>query len=112
MRVGVAGKGGSGKTTIAATLARVFARRGYHVNALDDDPNPNLAAALGLTADQLARLRRVPREDIVEERMDLEGNASLHLTRPFEEIVNEYGVRGPDDVAILTMTGLLGAGKG
>jgi len=112
MRVAVAGKGGSGKTTIAATLARVFARRGYRVNALDDDPNPNLAAALGLTADQLARLRRVPREDVVEEHVDLEGNAALHLKRPFSEVVDEYGVRGPDDVAVLTMTGLLGAGQG
>ena len=112
MRLAVSGKGGSGKTTIAATLARVFARQGYRVNALDDDPNPNLAAALGLTADQLARLRRVPREEIVEERVDAQGHQSLHLTRPFEEVVKEYGVAGPDNVAVLAMTGLLGAGKG
>src|ERR671931_454145 len=73
MRVAFAGKGGSGKTTLAATLARVFARRGYRVNALDDDPNPNLGVALGLTADQLATLRRVPRDEIIEERVDSDG---------------------------------------
>ena len=112
MRLAVAGKGGSGKTTIAATLARLYARQGYRVNALDDDPNPNLGAAVGLTAEQVGRLRRVPREEIVEEHVDLDGRALLHLTRPFEEIVNEYGVSGPDRVAVLTMTGLLGAGKG
>ncbi len=112
MRIAVAGKGGSGKTTIAATLARLFARRGYRVNALDDDPNPNLAAALGLAADELARLRRVPREEIVEERVDAQGHPSIQLTRPFEEVIKEYGVTGPDDVAVLAMTGLLGAGKG
>ena len=112
MRIAVSGKGGSGKTTIAATLARVFARRGYCVNALDDDPNPNLAAALGFTAEQLARLRRVPREEIVEERVDAEGHQLLHLTRPLAEVLDEYGVCGPDNVAVLTMTGLLGAGKG
>ncbi len=60
MRIALSGKGGSGKTTIAATLARTFGRLGHVVNALDDDPNPNLAAALGLSGDQLSRLRRPP----------------------------------------------------
>ena len=112
MKVAVAGKGGAGKTTIAATLARVFARRGYCVNALDDDPNPNLAAALGLASDQVARLRRVPRDEIMEERVDADGERALHLTRPFKEVLREYGVCGPDNVGVLMMTGLLGAGKG
>ena len=112
MRLAVAGKGGAGKTTTAATLARVLARRGFRVNALDDDPNPNLAVALGLSADQLAALKRVPRDEILEERVDAAGIADLHLTRPFEEVVRAYGVRGPDDVSVLTMTGLLGAGQG
>ena len=112
MRVALSGKGGAGKTTIAATLARLFARRGHRVNALDDDPNPNLAVALGLTAEQVASLRRVPRDEILEERADPEGHHALHLTRPFEEVLKEYGVCGPDSVGVLTMTGLLGAGKG
>jgi CO dehydrogenase maturation factor len=112
MRVAVAGKGGSGKTTIAATLARLFARRGYRVNALDDDPNPNLGAALGLTPEQMARLRRVPRDAIAEEHTDAAGNLLFTLKQSFEEVVQEYGVRGPDDVAVLAMTGLVGAGQG
>ncbi|MDQ3810255.1 MAG: AAA family ATPase [Chloroflexota bacterium] len=112
MRIAVAGKGGAGKTTTAATLARVLARRAFRVNALDDDPNPNLAVALGLSPDQLAELKRVPRDEILEERADAAGVVDLHLTRPFEDVVSEYGVRGPDDVNVLTMTGLLGAGRG
>jgi len=112
MRIAVAGKGGAGKTTTAATLARVLARRGYRVNALDDDPNPNLAVALGLDPEQLRALKRVPRDDILEERVDAHGFADLHLTVPFDEVLTRYGVRGPDDVGVLTMTGLLGAGQG
>ena len=112
MRIALAGKGGVGKTTISATLARLFARQGYCVNAIEDDPNPNLAVALGLSGVQIARLRRVPREEIIEERVNAEGEASLHLTRPFQDVLEEYGVSGPDNVGVLTMTGLLGAGRG
>lgn len=80
MRIAVAGKGGAGKTTIAATLARLYARQGRRVNAIDDDPNPNLAVALGVAEVARERLRRVPREQIMEERIDPAGNATLHLT--------------------------------
>lgn len=112
MKVAVAGKGGVGKTTIVATLARTFGRRGFCVNALDDDPNPNLATALGLPPEQIARLQRVPRDEIMEERVDADGHHGLHLTRPFDEILQQYGVCGPDNVGVLMMTGLIGAGKG
>jgi CO dehydrogenase maturation factor len=112
MRLAVSGKGGAGKTTIAATLARLLARTGYRVTALEDDPNPNLAVALGLSADEIGRLQRVPREEILEERVDPTGEALLHLTRPFADVLETYGVRGPDGVGVLAMTGLLGAGRG
>jgi CO dehydrogenase maturation factor len=112
MRIAVCGKGGSGKTTIAATMARLFARRGYTVTALDGDPNPNLAVALGVPSEARARLRRVPREEVLEERADASGTVDLHLTRPFGDVLTEYGLAAPDNVITLSMTGLLGAGRG
>lgn len=112
MRIAVAGKGGAGKTTISATAARHFARSGFRVNALDDDPNPNLAAALGFTEDLIDKLRRVERDEILEERETADGTAELYLTRPFDEVIDSFGAVGPDGVRTLTMTGLLGAGKG
>jgi CO dehydrogenase maturation factor len=112
MRIAVSGKGGSGKTTLAAALARTFARRGYRVNAIDDDPNPNLAVALGLPAPEVERLRLVPQEEIMEERIDEQGRVSMHLTWPLERVVDQFGAHGPDGVDVLTMTGVLGAGKG
>ena len=112
MRVGFTGKGGSGKTTLAATTARVLARRGYRVHALDGDPNPNLGAAVGLDETAAARLRRVPREAILTERSDADGHSRVRLTKPIDEVLAEFGAIGPDNVGVLTMTGLLGAGKG
>src|SRR5215467_6830911 len=95
MRIAVAGKGGSGKTTTAATLARLFARQGYRVTAIDDDPNPNLSTAIGLTHEQRAALGRVPREKNLEEVKDDRGDATLRLIRPFREVLQQYGARGP-----------------
>lgn len=48
MKIAVAGKGGVGKTTLAGTLARIYADMGYEVIAFDSDPSMNLHTSLGL----------------------------------------------------------------
>jgi len=48
MKLAIVGKGGVGKTTLAAALARRCAARGRPVVAVDADPDGNLAAALGV----------------------------------------------------------------
>ncbi len=47
MRVAVVGKGGAGKSVIAGTMARLAARRGAQVLALDSDLLPGLSLSLG-----------------------------------------------------------------
>jgi CO dehydrogenase maturation factor len=54
MKIAFVGKGGAGKTTLAALFARHLAAQGYTVLALDADINQNLAAALGEDADEAA----------------------------------------------------------
>ena len=49
MKIAVAGKGGVGKTLVAAGLAWSFAKRGFRTIAVDADPTPNLGVSLGLT---------------------------------------------------------------
>jgi len=47
VKIAISGKGGAGKTLLAALLARSLSRDGYKVLAIDADPDANLAAALG-----------------------------------------------------------------
>jgi CO dehydrogenase maturation factor len=100
MKIAVSGKGGSGKTTLSATLARLLARRGFSVLAIDGDPNPNLGVALGVSEQGLSSLRALPRT-IIEERVDPSGARQLALTRPIGDITSEHGVVAPDDVTLL-----------
>ena len=51
MKIAVTGKGGVGKTTIAASLCYAFAEKEYTVVAIDADPDANLASALGFPED-------------------------------------------------------------
>ena len=50
LRLAVCGKGGAGKSVVAGTLARVLARRGERVLALDSDMLPGLTLSLGTEA--------------------------------------------------------------
>jgi len=56
IKIAVAGKGGVGKTTIAGTLARLFARAGHSVIAVDADPAMNLKFTLGIKENPAPRL--------------------------------------------------------
>ena len=48
MKIAISGKGGVGKSTVAAAVALTLAKRGQKVLALDSDPDANFANALGI----------------------------------------------------------------
>ncbi len=56
--IGVAGKGGAGKSVLSGTLARVLAQRGHRVLAIDSDPMPGLAHSLGVPEPDAPMLMR------------------------------------------------------
>ncbi len=112
MKIAIVGKGGSGKTTLSATLARLLARRGFSVLAIDSDPNPNLGMALGVGTPELARSHSLPRS-ILEERTTASGETEIvGLAQPIEAITSEYGVLAPDGVTLLRNVQLEHGGEG
>ncbi len=48
MKIAISGKGGVGKTTLVAAMAKLFADDKNKVIAIDADPDTNLASALGI----------------------------------------------------------------
>src|SRR5262249_47272544 len=95
MRIAIAGKGGSGKTTVAAVVARTLARQGCRVIALDCDSNPNLGVSLGLGPArtlELAAIRQAP---------DAEGGG--HAPEA-ELLLERFGSEAPDGVRLAVVT--------
>ena len=95
MKVAVVGKGGSGKTTTSGILARVLARRGLDVVALDCDSNPNLGISLGLGPEETERLIGI--------RQALDDGEEEHAPSA-EELLARFGAPAPDGVRVVVAT--------
>jgi len=102
MKIAMVGKGGSGKTTLAGTLARVLARQHHRVLAIDGDPNPNLALTLGMARADADRIRSIP-SSLVESVTAPSGQASLRLTMERDMVLGQYAADAPDGVRLIVM---------
>src|SRR5215470_9668579 len=102
MKIAIGGKGGSGKTTVAGTLARILAERGQRVFALDDDSNPNLAVTLGLAHGQAASLPAIPRHWL-EEKPDGEGDTSPEQKVPAQHCRARFAQQVGENLTVLVM---------
>jgi CO dehydrogenase maturation factor len=111
MKIALAGKGGSGKTTLTGLLARDLARRGRTVWAIDADSNPNLGLTLGLPRERLAEVLPLPRT-ILKEQTDEAGKRTWTLGMPPREVAGIFGTLTPDGVTLLLMGTVDHAGAG
>lgn len=107
-RVVLTGKGGVGKTSLTALLARLLARRAYRVLALDADPQMNLPYALGLPHEQARAL--VPlshNQDYIEEKTGARPGSGwglfFRLNPDVDDVVQRFGLVTPDKVRLLVM---------
>lgn len=99
------GKGGAGKSAIAGIFARLLARRGERVLAVDSDPMPGLSLSLGLGV-----LEAPIPDDAVEEKGEGEPGPRFRLRDGLSaaEAVERYASVGPDGVRFLQFGKLRG----
>lgn len=97
MKVAVLGKGGSGKTTTAAVLARTLARQGVRTLALDCDTNPNLGLSLGFGEERT--------ESLIAVRDAVDDGDEAHPSSA-EELVARFGIDGPDGVRLAVVSAI------
>ncbi len=95
MKIGVVGKGGVGKTTIAGIVARTLARGGHAVVALDCDANPNLGIALGLSPAETDRLAGI--------RQALDAQGTEHAPS-VAEMLERFGANAKDGIRLAVVS--------
>ncbi|MBA2451295.1 MAG: AAA family ATPase [Chloroflexi bacterium] len=95
MKLAIVGKGGSGKTTTAGVIARLLARQGLDVVALDCDANPNLGISLGLGPEETERLVGI--------RQALDDGEEEHAPSA-DELLTRFGAPAPDGVRLAVVT--------
>ncbi|MEM4246577.1 MAG: AAA family ATPase [Candidatus Bathyarchaeia archaeon] len=115
MRIAVAGKGGVGKTFIAASLSRIYSRRGVHVIAVDADPAMNLGHALGIPRAKLHNARPISEnEELIQERV--KGGFGeypvINLNPKVEDLVDSLSISGPEGIRLLVMGTVKAGGEG
>lgn len=122
MKLAITGKGGVGKTTLAALLAHVFAEQGQRVLAIDADPATGLAAACGVPPEEAAAITPVAEmEDLIYERTGArkgEIGGYFKLNPQVDDIPERFAVSpaateaGQDGIRILTMGSVNAGGTG
>jgi CO dehydrogenase maturation factor len=115
LKLAITGKGGVGKTTLAALLAHVFVERGQKVLAIDADPATGLAAACGVPPDRAAAITPVAEmEDLIYERTGArkgEVGGFFKLNPRVDDIPERFAIER-DGIRILTMGTVKSGGTG
>ena len=102
MKIATVGKGGSGKTTLAGTLARVLAEGGCKVLAIDGDPNPNLALTLGVSREDADNIKNIP-PSVIAMQEEADGSKHLRMTISHQDLLGQYAASAPEGIELILM---------
>ena len=112
MKLAISGKGGVGKTTLAALLAQHWTRRGLEVIAVDADPDANLASALGLPADKTPVPISEMSELIQQRTGSKKGYGTYFTINPDVHDIPEEFSTMVDGIRLLVLGGVQAGGAG
>ncbi|MGD0828533.1 MAG: carbon monoxide dehydrogenase accessory protein CooC [Desulfobaccales bacterium] len=113
MKIAISGKGGVGKTTLAALLIKYFRDQGKKVLAVDADPDANLALALGVPdPESIVPLSQM--KEMVAERTESQPGTMggfFKLNPKVDDIPEKYA-RQLDGIKLIVMGGVKKGGSG
>lgn len=113
VKIAVCGKGGVGKTLIAAGIARALADKGLKTIAIDADPSPNLALTLGLSIEKASKILPISEnKELIESKTGTEYSGVYRLSFTVDDIVREYSVQTPFGVNLIVMGTVKSMGSG
>ena len=112
MKIGISGKGGVGKTTVAALLSHYFAQQGREVIAVDADPVANLAVALGIPPDKVPVPIGEMRELIEERTESKKGYGTYFKLNPHVEDIPDVYCARLGRIRLLVLGGVKTGGSG
>lgn len=113
MKIAVTGKGGVGKTTFAATLARLYAQEGKNVLAADVDPDANLGLALGFPEEELDKITPITKmRRLVQERTGANDDNKFYKINPKVDDIPDTYSRVCNGVKLLVLGTVDTAGSG
>jgi len=113
MKIAVSGKGGTGKTFLAGTLAARFADGGHPVIAIDADPSPNLALTLGLSLEDAGKIVPIAEnEQLIRLKTGTDYSGVFRLTFTVDDIIRNHAVPTPSGVNLMVMGTVRSMGSG
>ncbi len=107
MKIAVTGKGGTGKTTLAFHLSRIYARKNLNVIAVDADSSLNLASYFGHEDQKpIGSIK-----ELVDKRARI-SDVLVNLNPDVHDLIDEYSASIAENLKLLLLGGVSRAGSG
>ncbi len=110
MKIAITGKGGVGKTTLAASLSLLYSNEGYKVLAIDADPDANLASGLGIK-DTSSIVPIAAMKDLIYERTKAGGPGFFKLNPRVDDIPEKFSLK-EGNLRLMVLGGIKKGGGG
>ncbi len=115
MKIAVTGKGGVGKTTFSAILARLYAQEAKSVLTVDADPDANLGLALGFSQQELNEIVPISKlKELINERTTPNDESFVRMFKmnPKVDDIPEKYAKEHNGIKLLTLGTVETGGSG